>query len=403
MKKSILVISQYFWPEKFHINDVCEELNKIGHNVQVLTGKPNYPKGKIFKGYRKNNIKIEKFKNILVHRIPLYPRVKSSTRDLIRNYLSFVFNGIIYGSKLNLKKFDKIFFYGTSPITSAIPAIFFKLLYKKKLIIWVQDLWPQSVAATGYIKNGLLLKIINFIVVIIYAFCDKILVQSKSFKKYLIKQTHANKIFYFPNSFKKPQTKVFLKNKHKKILNKNICITFAGNIGKAQNLESLMVVAKNLKKLKKLKFIVVGEGSDKNRLIKIIKKEKINNVHFLGSFTQEYVYEIYKKSKALYVSLKDSEVLNLTLPYKVQSYLSAGKLIIGSVSWITKKLIINNKLGFCCKNNDLKKLQEIILKVYFLKNAERKEFERNSLNYFKNNFIFKKNIKKLSRILNAET
>ena len=164
MKKSILVISQYFWPEKFHINDVCVELKNIGHNVQVLTGKPNYPKGKVFKGYKEENVKIEKYKNICVYRVPLKPRGNSTKFDLIKNYFSFIYNGIIYGSRFKLEKFDKILFYGTSPILSAIPAIILKFIYGKKLIIWVQDLWPQSIVATGYVKSKILLYIINLIV-----------------------------------------------------------------------------------------------------------------------------------------------------------------------------------------------------------------------------------------------
>ena len=401
MKKSILVISQYFWPEKFHINDVCEELKKIGHNVQVLTGKPNYPKGKIFKGYKKENIKIEKYKNFFVYRVPLKPRGKSTKLELVKNYLSFIYNGIIYGSRVKLNKFDKILFYGTSPILSAIPAIFFKLIYRKQLIIWVQDLWPQSVVATGFVKSKILLNLINFIVKIIYAFSDKILIQSKSFKKYISNQASKKKIIYYPNSFKEPSLGTKLKSIHRDLLKKNKCITFAGNIGKAQNLESLLLASKNLQKFSKLKIIILGEGSDKNRLLKILKKKKINNVHFLGSYHQDYVYEIYKKSKAVFVSLKNSEVLNLTIPYKMQSYLSAGKLIIGSVSGETKKIITDNKLGFCCENNDLKKLEEIITKVYFLKVKELKKIENNSRNYFEKNFQFKKTIKILSKIINA--
>ena len=383
MKKSILVISQYFWPEKFHINDVCEELKNNGHDIQVITGKPNYPKGKIFKGYKKNNIKLEKYKNFNVYRVPLHPRGNSSKFELIKNYISFIYNGIFYGSKFKLNQFDKIFFFGTSPITSAIPAIIFKLINKKKLVIWVQDLWPQSVIATGYINSKILIKLINLIVIIIYKFSDQILIQSKSFKRYLLKQTNKEKILYYPNSFKKPSSNIILKKEHEKLLIKNKCVTFAGNIGKAQNLENLLIAAKNLQNLDKLKIIILGDGSDKKRLVKITKDKKIKNVLFLGSYPQDYVYEIYKKSRAVYVSLKNSEVLNLTLPYKVQSYLSAGKLIIGSVSGITKNIIVKNKLGFCCENDDFKKLQEILFKVYYLKKNEIKNIEKKSSNYFK--------------------
>ncbi len=403
MKKSILIISQYFWPEKFHINDVSTELQKLGHQVQVLTGQPNYPKGKLFSKYKKNKTLIENFKNIPIYRVPIIPRKNSTTLDLIKNYISFIYYGIFVGLKFNLKKFDKIFFYGTSPITSVIPAIILKLFYKKKLIVWVQDLWPQSLTATGYIYNKFILKLVNLLVIIIYFYCDKILIQSKNFKKYILTQTSKKKIIYHPNSFKKPKKKIKLKTQHFKLLKKNFCITFAGNIGKAQNLENLLLAAKNLSKYKKLKIIIIGEGSDKKRLVSILRKKKIQNVHFLGSLNQDYVFEIYKHSKALYVSLKNNEVLNLTIPYKIQSYLSAEKLIIGSASGITKKIIISKKLGFCCDNNNLNELQKIIKKVIGLNKTQLKLIEKNSKNFYDKNFNFSVITKKLSKILNENT
>ena len=185
MKKSILVISQYFWPEKFHINDVCEELNDIGHKVQILTGKPNYPSGKIFKGYKKNNCYVDKYKNLDVFRVPLQPRNNATSFDLIKNYLSFIINATYYGIKFKYNKFDTILFFGTSPITSAIPAIILKLIYKTKLIIWVQDLWPQNLKSTGHIKNRFILKLVDILVRIIYFCGNKILVQSILLKIYL--------------------------------------------------------------------------------------------------------------------------------------------------------------------------------------------------------------------------
>jgi glycosyltransferase involved in cell wall biosynthesis len=400
MKKSILVISQYFWPEKFHINNVCEELKHIGHRVQILTGKPNYPFGKIFKGYKKEGNYIEKYKNIDVFRVPLQPRKKSTSFDLLRNYLSFIINASYYGLKFKFAKFDTILFFGTSPITSAIPAIFFKLLYKKKLILWVQDLWPQSLMSTGHIKNQIILKFVNYIVKFIYYFSDKILIQSILFEKYISKQTNKKKLLYLPNSFKIPKSKLKLKFNHEELLKKNFCITFAWNIGKAQDLNTLIMVAKNLQKIKKLKIIIIGDGSDKQKLKKIVALNKIKNVYFLGSYNQDYVYEIYKKSSSLYVSLKNDKTLNLTIPYKLQSYLSAGKIVIGAVSGITKKIITNNKLGFCCKNNNLKRLEHIILKVYNLSNKEKKIIEKNSYNYFKKNFELKNTVKKLSNLIN---
>ena len=206
MKKKILLVTQYFWPESFSINEICLELSKK-HSIQVLTGKPNYPKGKIFKGYTKGKIKIENYKKIKIFRVPLAPRKKNTFFNLIQNYFSFVFNAIFFGRKFKFDDFDHILVYATSPITSAIPAIFLKFKYKKKLTVWVQDLWPESVKATGYIKNNLLIYFISILVKLIYFFTDVILIQSKAFRNKVNQYTNNNKIIYHPNSFKVPNTK----------------------------------------------------------------------------------------------------------------------------------------------------------------------------------------------------
>ena len=182
MKKNIIIISQNFWPENFPINDVIFKLSKK-NNIEVLTGKPNYPNGKIYKGYSKFLFKKEKIsKNLSILRVPIFPRNKGNKMNLIFNYLSFVISAIFFGSIfLNKKKYDSIFVYCPSPITQIIVGIYFKIFKKIKLYSWVQDLWPESMYATNSINRNIFYKILKKVCNYIYMQNDKLFLQSKIF------------------------------------------------------------------------------------------------------------------------------------------------------------------------------------------------------------------------------
>ena len=177
----ILLFSQYFWPESFRINDVAKTLCEQGHQVDVVTGKPNYPIGKIFDGIKLLGYQLDIYKNIIIHRIPLIPRGNGRIR-LALNYVSFIISGVLFSPwLLRTKKFDVIFVYGVSPILQAIPAIFLGWLKGIPVVLWVQDLWPESLSATGYIKNKIVIKLVRHVVRFIYRHVDLLLVQSQAF------------------------------------------------------------------------------------------------------------------------------------------------------------------------------------------------------------------------------
>jgi len=199
--KKIAIISHHFWPENFLINEVALKLKKNNKKITVITGLPNYPHGKIYKNYKNiNYIKKEVFKGIDIIRFPIIPRKRGGFINILLNYLSYVVNGIYYLSKLNLKNtFDHIFIYSTSPITSALVGIYLKKKYKKKITLWIQDLWPESVKSTGYIKNKFLLFLISILVRYIYNKSDNLVAQSNAFKKNIKKYSN-KKISVVENS-----------------------------------------------------------------------------------------------------------------------------------------------------------------------------------------------------------
>ena len=400
----VLVISQYFYPENFRINDLCFSLSKKGHNLTVLTGKPNYPTGEYFNGYSWTSPDIEVIEELPVYRANLFLRKKGKPLNLILNYLSFAFYASvkIFSIKSN---FDKIFIYAPSPITVGIVGIVAKLKFKARSYLWVHDLWPESVKVAGGIKSEFILWMTDLMTRFIYYFTDVILVQSPAFKEYIKKQkVDTNKLIYYPyyaEEFYEPKAK---EKKYSKYFPKGFNIVFAGNIGNAQNLETLVNACVLIKeKSVKVNFVIFGDGRDKDRIIELIGNKNLTEYfHFHGSFPAEEMPHLISYSDALFLSLKKSEIFSRTIPGKFQSYLACGKPIIASIDGITSKLIYDNQLGFVCPAEDSIKLSDIIISITKLSNNEIEKFKKNTLNYFNNNFRKENLLNQLEVILKSK-
>ena len=205
----VLIVSQYFWPESFIINQLASTLATQGHDLVVLTGKPNYPDGVIYPDYHQAGVQHQQYDGVEVIRIPMRPRKTGGGKDLLLNYLSFIVSGLLRFPRLvRGREFAVIFVFAPSPITSAIPAIFLKYIKKMHLAVWVQDLWPESLAATGFIKNKLVLKMVGYLVKAIYACSDTLLVQSQAFSQPVGELAKQDKIQYFPNAIDDMQGQV---------------------------------------------------------------------------------------------------------------------------------------------------------------------------------------------------
>jgi glycosyltransferase involved in cell wall biosynthesis len=400
----ILLVSQYFSPEPFIINDLVKTLVDQGHEIVVYTGKPNYPDGDIYDGYSEAEFGCELFYDkVKVYRVPLKSRGNGSAKKLILNYLSFVFSAIKHAKKIEESKFDAIFAFGLSPITSVIPAIFLKRKLGAKLTLWVQDLWPESLVATGYVKSKILLYPISLMVKWIYNSCDHILVQSKGFKNPVSHHTH-KELIYYPNSIKlqKIKSRLSLPNQLSDLLKNNFCLVFAGNLGKAQALEVILDAAENLRDLKKFKIIFVGSGS----LSKWLQTQKENrnlfDIELPGRFPMDLMPLIYEEADGLIVSLRDNEIINYTIPSKIQSYLSSGKPIIGSLNGEGARVILESESGFVSEAECSKGLEISIRKLYYLDESERAKLGQKGSDFFKLNFDMNTQAKNLIKILSGK-
>ena len=402
MRKNILIVTHHFWPENFLINEVALRFLKLKHKVTVITGLPNYPSGKIFHKYKNwKSLNSEKFKNIKIIRFPIIPRKSGNFYNLIINYISFIVSGIYYLRKHNFKnKFDHIFVYSTSPITSAIVGIYLKKKYKIKMSIWIQDLWPESVRATGFIKNKFILYLIKSVVRFIYKNSDNIIAQSNAFKK-KIKLITNKKIHVVENSHfnLSKKSKIVLPKELLKILNNYFCLVFAGNIGKAQSIKTILESAFKLKNVKKIFILIIGNGSEKDFAKNFIKKNNLDNIKIFGPYNSNITLNIIKRCKACLLTLRNEEIFSLTIPNKFQTYLYAGKPIIASANGEVSKIIKKQKIGFAGKAEDSELLKKNILKLFLNKKSLKKVYIT-SKNFYKKNYDINKQSIKLLNIFN---
>ena len=393
----ILVISQYFYPENFRINDLCLGLTEQGHTVSVLTAKPNYPKGAFYEGFTFLNNSIDNYKGIKVYRAPIIPRGNGSGIRLFINYISFVFFGIVRLLFIE-EKFDKIFVYAPSPITVGYIGIIASWKFKAESYLWVHDLWPESVKDAGGINNKFILFLIDVMTRSIYFFYKKILVQSPYFKDYLVEQSvNQNKIIYYPYYAEEFYGVVHPNAKIKSLYGEGLNLVFAGNIGVAQSFDTIVEAAKILKnRINKFRFIIIGEGRDKKRIIDKISQYSLEkNFKFLGSYPPEKMSEFFACADALIVSLKDTKIFSMTIPGKLQSYLASGKPIIASLNGIGAKIIKDSKSGYVSNSDDVDKFVNSIIKFNELSESERNHFGNNARKYFEKEFERSKLLKRL--------
>ena len=392
-KLRILIVSQYFWPENFRINDLAIYFSKKGHNVTVLTGWPNYPSGAIYKDFKKNKKKFNYLQNIEILRVPIISRGNTKL-FLVANYISFFLSSIFLSLyKLKNRKFDLVFTSQYSPVFIGLTSIFICKLKKIKHVIWVQDLWPETLLDLKILKKKgipylILKKIVNYI------FCnsDYIFAQSVEFIKIIRKNYKLKNILYLPNWAED----IFLKSQKKKIKNlKNnkLNLVFTGNIGQAQDFNSIINAAKLLKGEKNIYWRIYGDGRMYNEVKDNVKRYRLNkNFIFYGKKPLNQMPKILNSSDALIITMVKSKFLNKTIPGKFQAYLTAKKPIIGMIDGVTNNIIKMNNIGVTSKSGDFRGFVKNIYKIYKSSLSKRNYYGQNAYQFYLKNYEKKNNL-----------
>lgn len=384
MKKHILVISQYFYPENFRINDICIDLVNRGYKVTVITGIPNYPKGKYFKGYGIFRKRKEVYNGVNVKRLFIFSRGKGKFR-LALNYFSFVISGWFWKIFTKLKP-DLVFIFEVSPMTQALPGIWFAKKRKIPTYIYVQDLWPENLEIVGGINNKKIISKVNKMVDYVYKNSDKILVTSNSFKSNIQNRGFdEEKIIFWPQ-----YAEEFYEPSYKQKETGKLNIMFTGNIGEAQGLEILPKVATLIKERKSelcIKFVMVGDGRNKEALETEIKNLDVDiYFDFLGQKEPNEIPNLLKTADVAFLSFSNNELFRMTIPAKLQTYMACQKPILAVALGETKTIIEKSNCGYVSDPDDVESLYDNILSFYYNDNNKQKFFSDNSLKYAKDSF-----------------
>ena len=385
MKKHILIVSQYFYPEQFRINDIAVEWVKRGYDVTVLTGIPNYPQGKFYQGYGWFKKRQEQWNGVNIIRIPLIARGKTSV-GMVLNYFSFVISGFFWKCFTKLKA-DLVFTFEVSPMTQALVGVWYAKKHKVPNYLYVQDLWPENVEIVTGIRHPIVISPIRKMVDYIYKNCDKIFATSPAFVESIQKRVPDGTVLYWPQyaeEFYRPTDEKSEMIPRDGALN----ITFTGNIGTAQGLEILPETAKVLKEQSfKARFVIVGDGRNKENFIRSIKENEVEEYFLLIAFQQaEMIPAILASCDVGFLSFANNPLYSMTIPAKLQSYMACGIPILASACGETKRVIEEAQCGLVSEIGNPEDLARVIVKFSDMTAEEKLAMRQKAVAYCRSHF-----------------
>jgi colanic acid biosynthesis glycosyl transferase WcaI len=399
----ILVLTQYFWPESFRINDVVQGLAERGHEVTVYTGRPNYPSGRYFDGYGFFGPLQERFGTVPVRRAPLLPRGSGGSARLALNYVSHAFFATVLAPWLARGRFDAILVYEPSPITIGIPARALRALKRAPVLFWVQDLWPESLAATGALRNRLLLAALGRLVSWIYRGCDRVLVQSRAFIPSL--EAHGvprERIGYLPNSAEAFYRRVprAADGAQERELPRGFRVVFAGNIGAAQDFATILGAAELTRERKDIKWIVLGDGRMRAWVEDEVRVRGLQDtLHLLGQRPAESMPGYFAQADVLLATLRREPIFAYTIPSKLQSYLACGRPVVAALEGEGGRIVKEAGAGWAVAAEDPRALADAVLAAAALSDAEREVMGNRGEAYFREHFEREKLLSRLEQEL----
>ena len=387
----LLVVSQYYYPDPFRITDICESMVKKGHEVDVLTSIPNVPQGRYYDGYGwfKRGEKVHE--GVKIERVGVFQRKKGTTIRLVLNCASFAINSLFHIPKLKRNNYDAVFVFNNSPITKILPAK--RIARKNKIpnIVFLLDIWPQSLFfLTGQKEKDrktLFQRIAYSFCVWLYKSVDLMLISSRGFDDILRSMGISCKMRYFPNYAEEFPLSSFKVNRDDfGIGEDDFVVGFAGNIGKAQGLEHT-VEATKLSNIPSLKWLIVGDGPELDNLKSLVESNNLQDRYcFTGWVKGDKVYAYLSLSDALFLPLKNHEVLNLTVPAKLQTYMYAAKPVIAFMNGEGAELVKTSRCGVTASAEDTYDLTKALKNITELSKEELLEMGNNARTYCELNY-----------------
>lgn len=361
MGKKILIVSQYFYPENFRINDIAMTLQQRGHEVEVLTGLPNYPEGKIYPGYHKAYKKDNDYQGIKIHRLKISPR-RNNKISLVINYLSFMVKGWFWVKKNNIQ-FDLIFGFEVSPITQVLPAVWYAKKTNTKCVLYLQDIWPEALIMSSTTQSKWVIKWVEKMVKYIYRYQPTILVPSKAYIPWIKRLNEDIEVNYWPQyaedfyrTKEKSKFDLFKENKFR--------IMFTGNIGNSQGLEQLIDLVDQSKEVisnAELECILIGNGRAKKDLVSLVELRGLKPYFkFLDAVPAEEIPNYLAHADLAYLSFKDNELFKAVIPAKLQSYMACGVPVLGLVDGMSGKIIEEAQGGIVISHQEEDKVSKFV-------------------------------------------
>jgi colanic acid biosynthesis glycosyl transferase WcaI len=399
----ILLLTQLFQPEPNHLKGLAfaKELARQGHEVEVLTGFPNYPGGEIYPGYRQRWYQRETMEGISVIRVPIYPDHSSSGFRRILCYLSLALSSCVPGLFL-LRRPDVVHVY-QGPATLALPAIVLHLLRGVPYVLDVQDLWPESVTSSGMLKVPWLIFALNRWCDLAHRLAAKIVVLSPGYKETLVARgVSATKIEVVYNWCDESQ---MLKAAGEEKtgdpfgLAGRFSIVYAGNLGRVQALDAVLDAASLLHKdYCDILFVFVGDGIDAARLKEIASSKGLDNVRFIPWHPASEIGTILQRADALLLHLRDDPLCRVGIPQKTQAYLAAGRPVIVAVKGDAAKLVSEADAGISCEPEDPASIAAAVKKLHDLPSEEREDMGRNGLAYYERHLAFTVGVQRVASL-----
>jgi glycosyltransferase involved in cell wall biosynthesis len=387
---NVLIVTQYFWPENFPINDLALGLRERGHEVTIFTGKPNYPAGRFFPGYGFFARSAEQHKGMRIIRVPLFPRGSGRPFRLGLNYLSFAAIASLLALFRCPGRYDLILVYEPSPVTVGLPALVLKWWKRAPILFWVQDLWPETLSATGAVRSRWLLALVDRLVRFIYRHCALVLAQSQAFSPYLQAQgVPANKIRYYPNSAETLYQPAAVEDQapERGLMPEGFRVMFAGNIGVAQDFETIVAAAEKLRGEKSIHWVIIGDGRTLRWVEQEIERRGLSaTVHLLGRHPVQSMPRFFALADVMLVTLKEDPVFALTVPSKIQSYFACARPVLAALDGEGARVIQEAGAGIAVKTGDATALADAVLRFCRMPAPEREAMGRRGADYFARNF-----------------